>query len=213
MNLLDPYRLQEVCQKSLQEYESLGKKEVPLEHTSDATEIIQTIDKRLLEILRKNLLLEYPFLYDGELQWIANTAAGATGWMALLYTSLTEYVLIFGSSNTTDGHSGRYHAAVYDCVLVGEMNISEEHDPTVRHVFRAGRMGILPRGKIKSYSIKEGTWMLEYARGNIISMIPTGVGDNLFSNFDLQSLGATVKDYAKKLFYKRKERKEFSKKI
>jgi len=42
-------------------------------------------------------------------------------------------------------------------------------------------------------------------------MIPTGVGDNLFSNFDYKSLWWTIGDYVKKLFYERSERRAFLK--
>ncbi len=209
-NLMDPIVLNEICNSSLKQYENLDivdqKKDIVNEH---ATRSEITFNKRLIEILRKNLEKKYPFLYSGELKWIVSTAAGATGWLALLYASLHEYLIFFGCSNTTDGHSGRYNAAVYDTVLAGEMRLSEETDPTVSNVYLAGKMGILPRKKIKTFSIRAGTWMLEYARGNIVSMIPTGVGDNLFSNFDYKSLWWTVKDYAKKLFYKKKERREF----
>ena len=210
--LMDPYVLQEICKKSLKEFEKseeYGKNiEISNPH-STRSEV--TFDKRLIEILRKNLLEKYPFLYSGELKWIVSTAAGATGWLALLHTSLHEYLILFGCSNPTDGHSGRYRAAVYDTVLAGEMRLSEEIDPTITNVYLPGNMGILPRKKIKTFSIREGTWMLEYARGRIVTMIPTGVGDNLFSNFDYKSLWWTIKDYVKKLFHKRSERRAFLK--
>ena len=208
--LMDPFVLKEICNKSLKEFEKLGINDKILENrNTHATRSEVTFDKQLIAILRKNLLETYPFLYSGELKWIVSTAAGASGWLALLHTSLHEYLLLFGCSNTTDGHSGRYRSAVYDTVLAGEMRLSEEIDPTITNVYLPGKMGILPKRKIKTFSIREGTWMLEYARGNIMSMIPTGVGDNLFSNFDYKSLWWTVVDYVKKLFHKRSERRTF----
>lgn len=208
--LMEPNILKEICEKSLKEFEKLEVKDKIIENSNaHSTRSEVTFDKRLIEILRKNLLEKYPFLYSGDLKWIVSTAAGATGWLALLHTSLHEYLLLFGCSNATDGHSGRYNAAVYDTVLVGEMRLSEETDPTITNVYLPGKMGILPKKKIKTFSIREGTWMLEYARGNILSMIPTGVGDNLFSNFDYKSLWWTIVDYVKKLFHKRSERRAF----
>src|SRR3712207_4612995 len=68
------------------------------------------------------LAARYPHkLRKGPRRWILNNAGGAMGQIALLYCSLDEYLLLFGSPIGTEGHSGRYMTEVYDWVLDGEM--------------------------------------------------------------------------------------------
>ena len=60
-----------------------------------------------------------------------------------------------------------------------------------RQVYRPGEQHHLPRGTAKQYRCADACWALEYARGNIASMLPFGVADSLFSTTDLWTLGHT----------------------
>lgn len=221
--LLDPQVLQRICTESLDEYNNKINKKVSNSvgetSKSGATEVVETIDKNLVDILLNNLTTEYPFLYKGtngktrKLKWVVSTAAGATGWLTLLFTSLREYLILFGCANITDGHSGRYRSDVYDTILTGEMIASQNDDPTICHVYKPGATSWLKKGEIKSYSITKGTWMLEYSRGNIVSMLPTGLMDNLSSNLDFKSFFWTVKEYFGLMRYKREEKRVFKRNL
>jgi len=221
--LLDPQVLQRICTESLDEYKNKTNKKVSNSVSeidkSGATEVVETIDKNLVDILLNNLTTEYPFLYEGtngktrRLKWVVSTAAGATGWLTLLFTSLREYLILFGCANITDGHSGRYRSDVYDTILTGEVIASQNDDPTICHVYKPGATGWLKKGEIKSFSIARGTWMLEYSRGNIVSMLPTGLMDNISSNLDYKSFFWTIREYFGLMSYKRKEKKLFKRKL
>lgn len=47
-------------------------------------------------------------------------AGGFMGQVCILHASLSEYVLLFGTSMGTDGHSGRYWAEITDYLVSGE---------------------------------------------------------------------------------------------
>jgi hypothetical protein len=129
-------------------------------------------------------------------RWVLNSANGALGTMWILYASLSEYLLVFGSPVGTEGHSGRYLADVYDYVIDGEMWTYLEGE-TERTIFRPGDGARLPARSAKGYVIKDNSWMLEYGRGCIPAMLPMGVWDNLFSNLDFRSLAWTFWDYGR----------------
>ena len=70
-----------------------------------------------------------------------------------------------------------------------------------KEVYAPGEQHHLPRGTAKQYRCADGCWALEYARGNIASMLPFGVGDSLSSTFDLPTLGRTVWVSVYNMFY------------
>jgi len=131
---------------------------------------------------------EYPGkLNRKEFSWIFNNANGAMGIMTLLYGSLSEYLIIFGSPIGTEGHSGRYWANVHDIMIEGEMWTYDE-GTIDRKVFKPGDWAHLKFRRSKGYCIREEGWMLEYTSGAIPTMLPMGIWDNLFSNLDLKSV-------------------------
>lgn len=136
--------------------------------------------------------------YPGRIQtrpnWIFNTANGAMGQLTLLYGSVREYVLLFGTPIGTEGHSGRYFADVWDFMIDGEMWTYHEGD-LERTVHRPGDAALLERRRAKGYCVREQAWMLEYARGAIPLMLGPGLADNFFSNLDFRSVGKLLVSY------------------
>lgn len=62
-----------------------------------------------------------------------------------------------------------------------------------KEVYKPGDQHFLPRGVAKQYKMPDGgAWALEYARGNIISMLPFGFADSFSSTLDFWSLGQTI---------------------
>ncbi len=127
-------------------------------------------------------------------RWFLNNAGGAMGEVTLLYASLREYLIFFGTPIGTEGHSGRYGADVWDFVFSGEVWCYQEGE-TERHVYAAGDMAFLGGGKAKGYRIPDQAWMLEYARGNIPFMLPFGILDTLTSTLDFRTLARTFAAY------------------
>jgi C-8 sterol isomerase len=148
------------------------------------------------EKLITTLAERYPGRIETRQRWVLNSANGALGTMTILYASLSEYLLIFGSPIGTEGHSGRYFATVHDYLVEGEMWVYLEGE-TERRVFLPGDHATLPARRSKGYLIRENGWMLEYAHGCIPAMLPAGVWDNLFSNLDFRSLFVTFWDYGR----------------
>ncbi|MFW9873196.1 MAG: ERG2 family protein [Candidatus Thorarchaeota archaeon] len=141
---------------------------------------------------------EYPGYINTKQNWIFNNAGGAMGQMTILHGSLREYILLFGSNIGTDGHSGRYKAEVYDFVFKGEM-LCEYEGRFKPEIHKPGSPAYLPSSITKHYRIKEETWMLEYARGNIVSMLPFGFSDSLISTLDYKPVLRVIWNYGKQV--------------
>lgn len=139
----------------------------------------------------------YPkHIHTGERSWVLNNAGGAMGQITLLHSSLTEYILLFGSPIGTEGHSGRYGAEVWDFMIKGEMWTYVEGD-LERSVYRPGDGAYLSPSQAKGYRLPDHGWMLEYSRGFIPAMLPFGLADSLTSTLDVKTFGKTVKNYTK----------------
>ncbi len=153
---------------------------------------------------------EYPGHIHTTKRWVYNNAGGAMGQMTLLHASLREYLILFGSSLGTEGHSGRYSAEVFDFVFDGDMWVELE-GMMDRKEFKPGSAAYLPAKVVKHYCIKDHSWMLEYGRGHstIISMMPFGLADSLISTLDYRVLLRTLYYYAtmttRELFVKGKD--------
>lgn len=128
--------------------------------------------------------------------WIFNNAGGAMGQIALMYCSLSEYLLFFGTPIGTEGHSGRYATEVYDWVFNGEMWCYLEGQVD-RVNYRDGELAYLGRNHVKGYRIPDSAWMLEYSRGPIPTMLPFGLADTLMSTLDVWNMGRTLGNYGK----------------
>ena len=67
-----------------------------------------------------------------------------------------------------------------------------EAGSTQKEVYRPGDQHLLPRGTAKQYRMPDEAWALEYARGNMLSMLPFGLADAIFSTLDIVSVFQTA---------------------
>lgn len=112
------------------------------------------------------LILENPI-------WSFNCVGGAFAEILIIYCSLNEYVVLWGSPLETMGHSGYYPKLdIYDVMLSGEMY---SHLPGNKvDTFRVSDVSLLKKGQRRYWRLSEnngeGTYMIDYARGSIPSL-------------------------------------------
>ena len=129
--------------------------------------------------------------------WVFSNAGNIMGTMTLLHASLKEYLLIFGTPHGSEGHSGRHRCDLWDIVMQGELSTYQEHELRAR-VLRPGDMSHLPRGRANGSRMgPEGSFMLEYCRGPIPTMLPFGLLDSFASTLDFHGIRTTFKVYTR----------------
>lgn len=87
--------------------------------------------------------------------------------------------------------SGRFLADDFFTMLHGEQ-WAYAAGATEKEVYRPGDQHVLPRGTAKQYRMPDEAWALEYARGNILSMMPFGLADSFSSTLDFVSVYQTA---------------------
>ena len=162
--IFDPKDLQEICKKNLS---------LPLEEKFEA--ITDALDK------------QFPGRIRLKRRWIFNVAGGSMGMLTILYGSISEYLILFGTPIGTEGYSGRYWAHVYDIMLDGEM-LTYTQGQFTPAIYKPGDMAYLRRGTDKGYRVKDHAWMLEYSRGFIPQMLPFGVLGSMMSTLDFKGM-------------------------
>ena len=151
----------------------------------------------MLAAITQDLAERYPGRIETQSEWFFSNAGGVMGQVTVLYASLREYLIFFGSPIGGGGHTGR-HPFVDDYVVVldGEMWYYGEGN-TQREEYHPGDSVHLPRGESRGLRIVERGWILEYARGAIPTMLPFSVADALFSTLDISTVFRTFRIYAK----------------
>jgi len=160
-----------------------------------AKEVSTLPTEQAISAIVNTLNTRYPGKIKTDLHWVFNYTGGTLGQMTLLYASLDEYVLIFGSPIGAEGFSGRYAKMdVYDCMFEGEMWTYLEGQ-LEKTVYLPGDVAVLKRGEGKGYLMKENTWMLEYTRGFIPASLPIGAFAPFNLTRDWHNLWGVVSDY------------------
>ena len=150
--------------------------------------------KEAFQTIIDSLSQKYPGKICTKQDWVFNNAGGAMGQMTFLYGSLKEYMILFGTSCPTEGHSGRYRAEVFDFGFKGEW-WCEYEGVFEREIHGPGDVAYLGRSIAKHYGIQKEAWMIEYARGNILSMIPFGFADSVTSTVDPGTIYKALKNF------------------
>jgi len=153
--------------------------------------------ERMFAVLLDALEARYPGRIARPPRWVLSHAGGALGQFTVLYGSLSEYLLIFGTPIGTHGYTGRFRFATdWAFFLTGEACYFAEGDlePTVR---RAGESMVLGRRAGMGYRFAAETWILEYARGAIPTMLPFGFADAMLSTLDYRTVRRSLGQYGR----------------
>lgn len=118
------------------------------------------------------------------------------GAFKLVYASLTEYILLFGTAMPTSGHSGRYWGDITDTLISGEFTQWLEGE-TSPHIHGPGATVPHPAWTASGVHWVGGTWMLEHMHGLIPTALPFAFSDGIFSSQDFYSLAKSTWIYAK----------------
>ena len=149
------------------------------------------------QVIHDELIRRYPGKILEEPRWTFNSAGTAFCQIAIVYASTKEYVAFFGTPIGAEGFSGRYQADVWDLMVDGEMwtYVPGQFEPTV---YLAGDLAYLPRDGGKGVKYVDHAWMIDYGRGDIITMFPFGViAPALFTTLDYQSAWEQFADFGK----------------
>jgi len=120
---------------------------------------------------------------------------GAFGIIGLVYASLNEYLIIFGSVLPNGGHSGRYFLNFSDFVYRGKITIASPKELEGREV-KEGQATYMAWGDAHHYTLDKNTWMVEHAHGLTISGLPIMIA-SIFTTTDIVAIGYLVFDYVK----------------
>ena len=157
-------------------------------------------DEERFEYIRQMLAEHYPGRISDRIDWITMNSGGCIYAVAVFHASLTEYLLIFGNSIGTSGHTGRHLTEIYDFVIDGELWYFKEEYPWKKIVHQAGDRYYLAPHHSESLRIPDRAWVLEYARGSIISILPFGLAGSIFATLDFKTILRMLKIYGKLTF-------------
>ena len=161
----------------------------PQYHTVDAM-----FDAASARILAKIEATGAVGLHDAP--WFFINAGGWMGSFKVLYASLSEYVLLFGTAMPTSGHSGRYWAHIEDTLISGNFTQWIEGGTQAKH-WGAGDTVAHPKWAATGVAWGADTWMVEYARGAIATTMPFALGDGMLSSQDWYTVARVLVLYAR----------------
>jgi hypothetical protein len=127
------------------------------------------------ELMRAELDRKHPGTIAPTLKWTFNAAGNVICNIAIVYAAPNEYVAFFGTPIGATGFSGRYpFADVWDCMVAGQM-YTFDPGQCEKSVYTAGQTAYLKKGSRRVFRYVDSCWMIDYARGSIITMFPYGV--------------------------------------
>ncbi|CAD2218602.1 C-8 sterol isomerase [Angomonas deanei] len=176
----DPVRLQEIAKEGTAKAKAI--------HGEGAT------GRQIVDEVIKVMVEAYPETTRYTGNWLWNNAGGAMGSMTVLHCSFSEYIIMFGSATGTEGNSGRFLADDYFTIVYGEQWAAVPGGD--KEVYKPGDQHWMHRGVAKQYRMPDECWALEYARGNIPSMMLFGFMDLLTSTVDPITFAQTIYESA-----------------
>lgn len=132
-------------------------------------------------------------------RWVGNRAGGIVGKVKFLYFSANEYLVLFGTPTGSEGFSGRYkRVEIHKWLLAGQIESYDlESEQTTPTVLLPGGYQRLEKGQIRGFTIKPGSFHIEYGRGAVATTLPFGMVETVFSSLDLGSVRRSTVEFTK----------------
>lgn len=150
--------------------------------------------EQMFEDIIAELSERYPDTIDTSKPWIYSNAGGVMIQMKLYHATTKEYLMIWGTPIGSEGHTGRNLVAFYDTVLDGEAWYYKEGEFT-RSVYTPGDHVVVNKGEAAGMHYPDHVWMIEYARGPLLTLLPFGLADGLISTLDFKTVYQTLAIY------------------
>ena len=150
--------------------------------------------KRMFEGIGADLKAKYGENIHLDQPLFFNSAGGIMYQIKLFAMTPREYIMICGTSIGSSGHSGRHPVAFWDTIISGEARYMHQ-DEIDRRSYPTGSRVFVDRWQAATIHFPDHCWMLEYARGALIGLLPFGLANTLFNTLDLKSVLRTMRIY------------------
>ena len=148
----------------------------------------------MVEAIGRDLKAAYPDLVDTSLPLVFNTAGGIMYQLKIFAMTPREYIMICGSSIGSSGFSGRHPAAFWDTVLSGQASYMHQ-DRWEPVSYKTGDRIFVDRWQAAAIDFPDHCWMLEYARGQLVWLLPFGAVNVFTNTLDFASLWRLLRVY------------------
>jgi len=170
----------------------------------------------------KEFKMKFPTLIFDKSKWMFNSVGGIYANMIILYCSLDEYIVLWGTTLRADNKFSGYYSYMneFDVMVRGRM---ESHDvdapghasviyrPYIQDGMQATTVdtsNLIPKN-VRSYNLDPHTYMVSYAQGNILkAFMPGAIMPGIFVNQDWGGLSSHIKESTKAFFSSHKKAKK-----
>lgn len=150
----------------------------------------------------------YPHLIYDESKWMFNSVGGIYANTLILYCSLNEYIVLWGTSLRADNKFSGYYPFMneFDVMVTGRMESHDlkgsGHAPVIYRPMLQDNVlsktvdtsNLIPKN-VRAYNLAEDTYMVSYAQGRILkAFIPGAIMPGIFVNQDWGGLFSHVKE-------------------
>lgn len=175
-------------------------------------ETVDLVESYKVELTNAFVLKEfkdnYPHLIYDESKWMFNSVGGIYANTLILYCSLNEYIVLWGTSLKADNKFSGYYPFMneFDVMVWGRMESHDlkgpGHAPVIyRPMLQDNVMSntvdtsnLIPKN-VRAYNLAENTYMVSYAQGRILkAFIPGAIMPGIFVNQDWSGLFSHVKE-------------------
>jgi hypothetical protein len=196
-------------------------------HMPQTVDLIESYKTDLVNaFVLKEFKNRYPRLIFDNSKWMFNSVGGIYANMIILYISLDEYIVLWGTTLKADNKFSGYYSYMneFDVMVRGTM---ESHDVDApghasviyRPIIQDGiethtvdTSNLIPKN-VRSYNLDAHTYMVSYAQGNILkAFFPGAIMPGIFVNQDWGGLSAHITQ-STKAFLKAKKKSKKNKKI